>query len=62
MSYIFSARFKNKHKEEDFIWLEMLTLNQKNVRKHIPQKATQIEIFQFDFLPADAVIDIKETA
>ena len=61
MNYIFSARFINNDKE-DFLWFEMLSLNQKNVRKHIPKTATKVDIFQFDFLPEDAIIDIKEVA
>lgn len=60
MSYIFSVRFTNRAKQQDFINVEMNSLNQKNLYKYIPTGATDIEIFRWDSKTADMIIDYKE--
>lgn len=62
MSYYFSVRFVNQEQEQDFINLEMNTLNQKNIRKYIPNGATKVEIFNWDSKPSDWIFDFKEAA
>lgn len=62
MSYYFSVRFINHKQEEDFINLEMITRNQKNVRKYIPTTATKVEVFNWDGKPLDWVSDYQEVA
>jgi hypothetical protein len=61
-NYIFAARFQNTNGEEDFLYFEMNTPNQKNVLQYIPYGATNIRIFQFDFRPSDFMADVREAA
>lgn len=62
MSYYFSVRFINHKQEEDFINLEMITQNQKNVKKYIPTGASKVEVFNWSIKPLDWVSDYKEAA